>query len=130
MGYSKAQISKLESGFQEEPTLDFLNALERIHRVNRTWLVDGTGEPYVSRETSSEHSAPFLHESGGARYRTETSPLADLLRALEGASAAATKAGRTDFSRILLDWIDQLQPPNQKAAPPPNDTPKQRVGDK
>ena len=125
MGYSKAHISKLESGFQEEPTQEFLDALERVHRVNRTWLVSGTGTPFVSKETLSEQSAAHLHEPGATRYRTESSPHVDLLRALEFASAAATKAGRTDFSRVLLDLIDQIQPPASKT---PNNS--LRSGDK
>jgi transcriptional regulator with XRE-family HTH domain len=120
MGYSKAHISKLESGFQDKPTLEFLDALERVHRVNRTWLVEGKGSPFVSQETISEQSAAHLNESGTPRYRTETSPLTELRRALEFASAAATKAGRTDFSRVLLDLIDQIQPPASHLHSPNN----------
>lgn len=109
MGYSKAQISKLEAGLQKQPTREFLDALERAHHVNRIWLVEGTGSPVVSHATFSEHSASRMEDSGGAGYRTVAAPLAELLRALESASFASTVAGRTDFSRVLLDMIDQIQ---------------------
>jgi len=109
MRYSKAQISKLESGLQQEPSDDFLDALERIHQVNRAWLTHGTGPMYVSEKTSSEPGVTHLNDAIPP-YRAAASPQAELLRTLEAACSAAIVAGRTDLSRAILDLIDTVQP--------------------
>ena len=128
MGYSKAQISKLEAGLQTEPSREFLDALERAHHVNRIWLVDGTGAPNVSSETSSEQTTGLMEDSRGTPYRAATAPLGELLRALESASFAATVAGRTDFSRVLLDMIDQIQQARKSAGNPEKSQPGRADG--
>jgi transcriptional regulator with XRE-family HTH domain len=67
----------------------------------------------IPRKLASAEPAQVLMEPGSA-YGTKPDPLLELRRALESASAAATVADRRDLSRIMLDWIDQLEISQEK----------------
>lgn len=62
----------------------------------------------IPRKVASSEPAQVLKETASP-FATKSAPLLELRRALESASAAATVADRRDLSRIMLDWIDQLE---------------------
>ena len=71
----------------------------------------------IPRRLSSAGQAQVLMEPASP-YGIKSDPLLELRRALESASAAATVAHRRDLSRIMLDWIDQLEISQEKVSKP------------
>lgn len=71
----------------------------------------------IPRRLASAEQSQGLMEPASP-YGIKSDPLLELRRSLESASAAATVADRRDLSRIMLDWIDQLEISQKKGEKP------------